>query len=138
MGKGGRARTPERTRRFEGEIAKHAMIAKTRSDWTLTGAPIELSCWFNLPQPKDRRDDPHPTKQRDGDLSNLIKTVEDGCNGVLWEDDGQIIEYDTMRIKWAISDPGIRIVVKEIQHHDDISLHDSGLLPGRPDVRRLS
>lgn len=77
---------------------------------TLGHHPIELSCMFILKRPKS-----HwmvggelsaaglcsylPVTRR-GDLSNLIKAVEDALNGLAWDDDSQITSI-TASMLWT-------------------------------------
>lgn len=52
------------------------------------------------------------------DLSNLVKNVEDACNGVLWRDDAQIIQYGPTTGKyydWATREARVEIEIEEIK-----------------------
>lgn len=76
----GHAYTPERTRIYEDVIrvyAKQAMIA-ARAE--LMAEPICVELIFYLP---DHRNEP--------DLDNLVKTVLDACNGIVYTDDRQVV-----------------------------------------------
>lgn len=78
LGKGGRVYTPKATKRYECAIAWAALGVRPRS-WSLAGRfRIEVIGYY----PDARR--------RDGD--NLLKLAMDALNGVLYNDDSQVIE----------------------------------------------
>jgi Holliday junction resolvase RusA-like endonuclease len=87
----GRAYTPAKTRAYEATVALYARQVFKRP---LTGA-IRLQIEFYMPIPasasKARKasllNRPHVGRP---DLDNLAKLVLDGCNGVVYADDGQI------------------------------------------------
>ena len=74
----------ERTRLFEASIQ---LMAKQlwRKEPIKEAIRIEVS--FFMSKPKSVNRDVPCVKP---DLSNLIKSFEDGCNGVIWEDDSLI------------------------------------------------
>ena len=59
----------------------------------------------------------YTVKRNDGD--NLIKLVWDGCTSVgLWEDDGQISEWDGFRLYSKIGGaPGVALTVETLGEH---------------------
>ena len=72
----GGAFTPKETRNYERAIAIVGMNARPKS-WPLDARyDVGLALYF-----PDRR-------RRDGD--NVVKSVLDGLNGVLWDDDSQV------------------------------------------------
>ncbi|MEN6426056.1 MAG: RusA family crossover junction endodeoxyribonuclease, partial [Phycisphaerales bacterium] len=79
-GQGGRWYTPDATKKYEAEVAKAAMVEMQRHGVRRGsfGPPITIMvrCYF-----KDHR-------RRDGD--NVLKAVQDGCNGVVWNDDSDV------------------------------------------------
>ena len=88
--------TPEKTARFE-NLVKMAAMGATQEPFT---GPVALTCAFVLPVPasysKKRRDAclngyEWPSKKPDTD--NLLKAVLDGCNGVVWNDDCQVVQF---------------------------------------------
>lgn len=89
--------TPDKTARYENLVAwaaKQAIGATKPLD-----GPISLRCTFWLPVPMS-----YPIKRRKAclngserhckrpDLDNLVKAVKDGCNGIAWRDDCQVVE----------------------------------------------
>lgn len=85
----GRAFTPKKTRDFENKVREHAKhhAIMTKMREPLTG-PLEVLVMFNLTKPKTVRREVPEVKP---DLDNLVKGLFDGCNGVLWIDDAQIV-----------------------------------------------
>lgn len=94
--------TPDKTARYENLVrlvAKQAIGAAK----PLAG-PISLRCTFWLSVPMS-----YSNKRREAclngserhckrpDLDNLIKSVKDGCNGVVWIDDCQVVEVSACK-----------------------------------------
>ena len=99
-----RTRTPTKTRAWETYVSLIARQARTRAriDHPHDG-PVILGCIFYLEIPKSWTEkkkaqalDGSIRAVSDPDLSNLFKSIEDGCEGVLWINDSSIIEYGTV------------------------------------------
>jgi Holliday junction resolvase RusA-like endonuclease len=100
-----RTKTPPRTKAWEKYVGLIARQAATRAGIT---APPEgaasLGCIFYLPIPESWSE-AKKQQAREGtirplgypDLSNLYKSIEDGCEGVLWHNDSAVAEYGTVR-----------------------------------------
>lgn len=96
-----KTRTPPKTKAWEeyvGLVARQA-VTKANIHHPQDGA-VSLGCIFFLPIPgswsetkkqKAREGDIRPTGVPD--LSNLYKSIEDGCEGVLWKNDSAVVEY---------------------------------------------
>jgi Holliday junction resolvase RusA-like endonuclease len=86
-----RSLVPERTRDYEKRVAGFAQVARMRLRvrWPQAARWYQLSCSFY--READR-----------GDLSNFIKAIEDGLNGVVWPDDRLVKSYGKM---WMGVDP---------------------------------
>ena len=58
------------------------------------------------------------------DLSKYIRAAEDGCNKLVWADDGNIVQYDTAaktypgRHPGALDKPGVLIAVRRATHEE--------------------
>jgi Holliday junction resolvase RusA-like endonuclease len=106
--------TPQKTVAYEGLVAHAAQLA-------LAGAPlVEVAVSVNLfidcqvpaswSQKKQRMalaGEVMPTTKPDVD--NVVKAIFDGCNGVLWKDDVQVVDF-RLRKRYAPT-PGVRVEV---------------------------
>lgn len=98
--KNGQTYTDKRTREAEkaiGFAAKTALIQQRRNR-PLTG-PLSLTVYFHL---KNRRR---------MDVDNLLKTVQDGLNGVAFEDDSQIVEVHAYK-RMSCMDPRTGVCIQ--------------------------
>lgn len=104
---GGRVKryTPDETRSFEARVAQLAWLAMREQGVKKTELPVSLNLRFYFAIPKslskkkaaERHCSPHTLKP---DLTNLCKSIEDGCNGVVYGDDSQIY-FITMNKLWS-------------------------------------
>jgi len=110
------AYTPEKTRSYEALIKDAARQAMGSSSPLET--PVSLYLYIRVPIPasatKKRLQaiasgDEKPTKKPDA--SNILKSVEDGMNGVVYKDDSQIVNIHVTKV--FSSEPGVDICVKE-------------------------
>lgn len=86
-GKGHAFRPPTGARSFETKISKKA--AET-FDKPLSG-PIRLKVKFLFHRPKRLKDGPEEYAPKRPDITNIIKAIEDGLNGVAFLDDAQVV-----------------------------------------------
>lgn len=100
-----RTKTPTKTKTWEKYVGLIARQAATRAG--ITAPPegaISLGCIFYLPIPESWSES-KKQQAREGalrptgipDLSNLYKSIEDGCEEVLWRNDSAVVEYGTVR-----------------------------------------
>lgn len=75
----------KRSQAFIAVAARYAM----KKDLLLEG-PIEMRVWFYFEKPKSRKGNEKFVVTKP-DSSNLIKNIEDACNGVVYKDDCQIV-----------------------------------------------
>lgn len=79
--------------------------------------PVEVTAAFELQPPKSipKRRRTWPTGQRSGDLSKLMRCIEDSLTGVVYVDDSQIVRYGDVTKDWAgPAGPGVTITVTPI------------------------
>lgn len=97
--------TPEKTARYENLVKLAAQQAMNSEP--LEG-PLSLYCTFALPVPasysKKRTaaclsGEIWPCKRPDAD--NMLKAVLDGCNGVVWKDDCQVVQLYATKVYGA-------------------------------------
>jgi Holliday junction resolvase RusA-like endonuclease len=108
--------TPEKTRTYETLIKDAAIEAMGSSEPLET--PVSLYLYIRVPIPKSctkkrleaiSNGSEKPTKKPDA--SNILKSVEDGMNGVVYHDDSQIINIHVTKVYSSL--PGVDICVKE-------------------------
>lgn len=111
--RGGVHYTPEKTRQFEALINRHALAAGAKP----IDGPLCLMVAFYSAVPKSWSKKRRAEALSNGgicktsrpDLDNLVKAVQDGLNGVLWNDDAQIVEIHAKK-RYA-ERPTIHIIV---------------------------
>jgi Holliday junction resolvase RusA-like endonuclease len=108
--------TPEKTRTYETLIKDAAIEAMGASEPLET--PVSLYLYIRVPIPKSctkkrleaiDNGSEKPTKKPDA--SNILKSVEDGMNGIVYHDDSQIINIHVTKVYSSL--PGVDICVKE-------------------------
>jgi len=117
--KTGRAYTPEKTRAFKKHVNLAALSATIEAAMfgPLSGA-LRMTLDFTLPIPpswtKRKQDQAsaqllRPTGKPDCD--NLAKAVMDGCNGVMYFDDAQIVAL-SVRKRYGLV-PHVSVIIDE-------------------------
>jgi Holliday junction resolvase RusA-like endonuclease len=110
------AYTPEKTRTYESLIKEKAIEAMGSSEPLET--PVTLYLYIRVCAPKSYskkrieaclNGSEQPTKKPDA--SNILKSVEDGMNGVVYKDDSQIVNIHVTKV--YSSEAGVDICVKE-------------------------
>ena len=79
------------------------------ADGLKTG-PLKMEVTFFFKRPKSASKRIHHTVKPD--LSNLVKSVEDALNGIVYVDDAQIVELSVIKV--YDSAPGIEVFIEEI------------------------
>lgn len=103
----GHAYTPQKTRQAEQAIRD---FVQSLNPPYFTGAlAFQVVAIFRRPKSAPHRE--FPTVKPDG--SNILKLVEDACNGVLWADDSQIV--DSRIVKNYGDEDKLIILVSEVK-----------------------
>jgi crossover junction endodeoxyribonuclease RusA len=87
-GKYGQSYVPKKTKEFEDTVGYFAMSAARGLKFG--PGPLILTAKFILERPKTSKN-LHPCIRPD--LDNYLKALKDGLNGVLFQDDSQVVQY---------------------------------------------
>lgn len=110
--------TPEKTVNYENLVkmaASQGMAGRTPS-----AAPLEMEVclWMQIPASWSKKKraaavigQVMPTKKPDAD--NCLKGLKDGCNGIVWRDDAQVVSI-ILQKKYSET-PMACIIVRELQ-----------------------
>lgn len=104
-----RAYTPEKTRMYERRVKFHgwaAVQALPPDDakyWPVKSGQLQADLWIRLQRSKGR----YP------DADNIIKSVLDGLEGVLYRNDSQVLP-STKAYKIVDEKPGVRVRIQTI------------------------
>jgi len=110
-----RTYTPKKTQDFETEVREAAKQAMNREPLE---TPLAVYLYFRLPIPKSYpkkriaaclSGSERPTKKPD--LDNLAKSVLDALNGVIYQDDSQIVSLHMTKV--YSQHPGIDLLIRE-------------------------
>jgi len=108
--------TPDKTRNYEALIKEAATQAMGSNE--ILETPVNLYLYIRAPIPKSL-----PKKRLEAclngsekpikkpDASNVLKSVEDAMNGVVYKDDSQIVNIHVTKVYSSVS--GIDVCVKE-------------------------
>ena len=108
--------TPEQTRTYEAAVRERAKKAMGSSEPLET--PIKAFFYVRLPIPKTitkkrleaiRSGSEMPIRKPD--LTNIVKSLEDALNGVVYKDDCQIVTIHTSKV--YSTHPGVDILIQE-------------------------
>lgn len=97
--------TPKKTKDAE-NIIRSTLGLQTHPKFT---GPVALSLVFHLKKPKSSKNK-HPMVRPDVD--NYVKTVMDALNGVLFDDDSQVVSLSAKK-KYS-DEEGITIVIGDV------------------------
>jgi len=108
--------TPDKTRNYESLIKEAAIQAMGSNE--ILETPVNLYLYIRAPIPKSyskKRSEAclngseKPIKKPDA--SNVLKSVEDAMNGVVYKDDSQIVNIHVSKVYSSLA--GVDICVKE-------------------------
>jgi Holliday junction resolvase RusA-like endonuclease len=99
----GRAYTPAKTKTYEDEVAVMAKAAMHCLEPLTTPVAVFVYVTFAVPQSysKKRREACLEGLERHvkrPDLDNIVKAITDGMNGVVYEDDSQIVSLHATKV----------------------------------------
>lgn len=108
--KTGRAFTPEKTRSAERETAD--LLEKVyQYDIIEKGTPIAICLTFYLPRPKSASKEKRPWPDVRPDVDNFVKLALDAMQGIVFEDDSQIIECNCRKLYADAGEPRTEVVI---------------------------
>lgn len=84
----GFAYTPKETKDYE-NVLRAELLKQWGRDPIEKGVPLKIECVFHIEKPKSSKRE-YPTVKPDGD--NLLKSILDAANGVLFNDDAQVVK----------------------------------------------
>ena len=123
IGQHARLYTPGKTVAYEGLIARAAQVALAGRPMLAGGVAMNLfldcqipASWSAKRQREALAGEIMPTTKPDAD--NVLKAVCDGCNGVLWRDDVQVIDV-RLRKRYAAT-PGVRVEAWALQVQGEV------------------
>lgn len=110
MTKAGHTYTPAETRNAEKLLADYFNLKRDRSmPWD---APLGVTLAFYFSRPASKKNTNNHTTRPD--IDNLVKLVCDSANGILWDDDKQIVFLEASKHYCSVEgEPGISITVEE-------------------------
>ena len=96
-------RLPERVKAWESAIGYEARDAMNVANFEKITGPVACELIVILPDRRKR------------DIDNLSKVILDGCNGILWDDDTQIVDLHILKKLDREHPPGVIIKAWEIE-----------------------
>lgn len=118
MGKTAKVYKDSKDRQNEGNI--RAQVVQQGPYLVPRGIPVSLTLTFHMPRPAYHKDSKGEVKGRfkgtwpvtHPDLDNTIKAVKDALNGVVWDDDCQVVRVNAVKIYGDV--PRTEIGVREM------------------------
>lgn len=102
--------TPKKTRIYE-DYVKFVAISQTKIRKPIVN-PIKVEISFYLQRPESRKKYPYPDVKPD--IDNLIKSVIDGLQGIVFHDDKQIISLHANKL-YSNDKPRTEIYIQEVE-----------------------
>lgn len=109
--------TPEKTANYEGLVAHAGQVAMNGRDLIAGAVSVQLDIRLPVPASWSKRKQNEaldgqllPTKKPD--IDNVEKAIFDGLNGVVWNDDVQVVDVTKRKRYSAV--PGVRVVIREV------------------------
>lgn len=113
MGGKVRMRTPAKTVAYESTVAMFARQAMGASSPLAKAVSLLIVATWPIPASwsKKRQQDASHKPSRP-DLDNIVKAIGDGCNGIVWNDDSQIVQLIGEKRYGDV--PGVVVEVAEL------------------------
>ena len=93
---------------------------------------VRIAIAFFLPRPDLPKRFRRPVKKPD--IDKLTRAVLDGLKGVVYHDDGQVVDL-IVRKAFAMTEPHVRVVVDHAEPLDEITVQED-LFAGLEEIRR--
>lgn len=95
--------TPEKTRNYEAEIRMHALAEKKLQSLAeptpeTVSLEADIVFYFPIPQNKLKKIKDNAPMMIKPDLDNLVKSILDGLQGILFKDDKQITKITASKL----------------------------------------
>ena len=89
-----RTYTPAKTKRYENTVALSAHQAMNGTPMLTGPLFLHARCFWPCPVSKQRKREPCPVEWRakGADADNVAKAILDGCNGIVYRDDCQVVQ----------------------------------------------
>lgn len=81
------AYTPKRTKDYEAKVKALALVARQKARQRVWTGPVGMRVVFYMRDAMAKID-----------LTNLLKGVEDACNGIIYADDSQIVALSAEKV----------------------------------------
>jgi len=109
--------TPIKTVNYEGLVAYSASVAMAGRSLIQGAVSVELDIRLQIPESWSKKKqkmaiDGLIAATKRSDIDNITKGIFDGMNGVVWRDDGQVVEA-SQRKRYAET-PGVVVIVREL------------------------
>lgn len=103
---------PYYTGKYEDFRKQAAGVIKTQWKKKPLVGPISVECEFVVSKARTSK-----LEYPNGDLDNYCKAIWDSCNGIVWEDDKQIVEcpYVVKRFVKQDEEPHITMLIRNIE-----------------------
>ncbi len=110
--------TPEKTASYEGLVAHAGHVAMNGRDLIAGAVSVQLDIRLPVPASWSKRKqnealDGHLLPTKKPDIDNVEKAIFDGLNGVVWNDDVQVVEVSKRKRYSAV--PGVQVVIREVK-----------------------
>ena len=109
--------SPAKTVNYDGLVAHAAAFAMVGKDLIKGAVSVDLDIRLQIPESWSKKKqkmavDGLIAATKRSDIDNITKGIFDGMNGVVWRDDGQVVEA-TQRKRYAET-PGVVVIVREL------------------------